>query len=151
MGPADSRIGYDRGSRCEDVALVVHLPDDRGAPAAARDAVAVRLRGVVGAQILDDVLLVVSELVTNAFVHGRGTIGLWLRLDGALLVGQVSDEGAGFAPRRAGRSDDGAGGRGLRIVDSLACRWGVEPSSSTVWFELAATCPDEPPAPAWGP
>ncbi|MCX5200203.1 ATP-binding protein [Streptomyces sp. NBC_00237] len=68
---------------------------------------------------IDDAVLVVSELVTNAVRHGceSGRVG-WLRLavleDGALLV-DVSDPVAGFV--RA--VDDDEGGRGLQLVRRL--------------------------------
>ncbi|MFD9907033.1 ATP-binding protein [Streptomyces sp. NPDC059063] len=74
---------------------------------------------------IDDAVLVVSELVTNAARHGK-VVGhhLWLRLalaeDGGLIV-DVSDpvrEFPGFGG--AARSASGEGGRGLVVVRQLA-------------------------------
>ncbi|MEV6163854.1 ATP-binding protein [Streptomyces sp. NPDC052052] len=76
---------------------------------------------------LDDVLLCVSELATNALVHGvppgRGyLVRLLLRDDGRWMRVEVHDSGDG-AP--AVREPDGESGRGLLIVDALADAWGV--------------------------
>ena len=50
--------------------------------------------------------------------------------------GTVTDGGGG-AVEIAARRDVGHGGLGLRIVDALASRWGVDVPSSDVWFEVA--------------
>ncbi|MFD7867965.1 ATP-binding protein [Streptomyces sp. NPDC057682] len=90
----------------------------------------------------EDVLLVVSELVTNACLHADGPDELRIaRLPKALRV-EVTDGGAGQpaprTPHRAGRP----GGHGMFIVQRLCLDWGVvrvpgEPGK-TVWAELAA-------------
>lgn len=81
---------------------------------------------------------VVTELVNNSVLHGSGEpieVAIEVTADG-LTRGRVSDRGTGpveiASPREAGD-----GGFGLRIVDALASRWGVETPSSDVWFELA--------------
>ncbi|MGW0551424.1 ATP-binding protein [Streptomyces altiplanensis] len=89
---------------------------------------------------VDDVLLCVSELATNALVHGvppgRGyRLCLWLYGGGILRV-EVHDSGGGL-PRV--REPDGESGRGLLLVAALADTWGVgerEPGK-TVWCEFA--------------
>lgn len=83
-----------------------------------------------------DVLLLVSELVTNAVRHARGAefeVRLAVRPD--VLRLEVHDEGAGFVPRIA-PSDDGTGGYGLYIVERLADRWGVERDPGMIWVEV---------------
>lgn len=90
----------------------------------------------------EDVLLVVSELVTNACLHAEGPEELWLSCDGKVLRVEVSDRGAGQpaprTPHRAGRP----GGHGMFIVQRLCLDWGVvrAPGSAgkTVWAELGA-------------
>jgi anti-sigma regulatory factor (Ser/Thr protein kinase) len=84
-----------------------------------------------------DLMLLVSELVTNAVRHARSD-----RFEVRLDVGpdklrlEVHDEGGGFVPQIA-PSDDGSGGYGLYIVDRLADRWGVErDAGGTIWLEL---------------
>ena len=84
-----------------------------------------------------DLMLLVSELVTNAVRHARGEefeVRLEVRPD--LLRLEVHDEGTGFAPRIAPNGDAG-GGYGLFIVDRLADRWGVEhDDGGVIWLEL---------------
>ena len=84
-----------------------------------------------------DVMLLVSELVTNAVRHARGDqfeVRLEVRPD-ALRI-EVHDEGAGFVPEIA-PSGDGTGGYGLYIVERLAARWGVErDEGGVIWLEV---------------
>ncbi|NGO69829.1 ATP-binding protein [Streptomyces boncukensis] len=89
-----------------------------------------------------DVLLCVSELATNALVHGvppgRGfRLHLLLHGDGVLRV-EVHDSGDGEvrAPLPA-PGPDAESGRGLLLVSALADKWGVGSRSlgKIVWFE----------------
>ncbi|MFJ6781960.1 ATP-binding protein [Streptomyces yangpuensis] len=89
----------------------------------------------------DDVLLCVSELATNALLHGvppgRGYRLRMLRYDGTVRV-EVHDSGDGRP--RIGRRDPGAeGGRGLLLVAAVADRWGTVPRvpGKVVWCEFA--------------
>ncbi|MFF2331079.1 MULTISPECIES: ATP-binding protein [unclassified Streptomyces] len=93
----------------------------------------------------DDVLLCVSELVTNAVLHGvppgRGfRIHLYLEpADGVLRI-EVHDSGDGeVRPADAGAAPDAEGGRGLLLVAALADRWGVGERNpgKVVWCEFA--------------
>jgi anti-sigma regulatory factor (Ser/Thr protein kinase) len=85
----------------------------------------------------DDLMLLVSELVTNAVRHARSeSFEVRLDLSPQRLRLEVHDEGAGFVPEIA-PSDDGRGGYGLFIVDRLADRWGVEcDDGGVIWLEL---------------
>ena len=74
--------------------------------------------------------LLVTELVTNAFEHGRGQISLTVHSDADGLRAQVDDEGA-----ITGTESEGFG---LRFVEKLADDWGLEPERSRVWFSLAS-------------
>src|SRR4051795_731564 len=97
--------------------LSLNLPRDVSAAAVARAAVDRRFAGL-GRQRLADVALVVSELVTNAVVHGRGAITLKLHQDEDDLVrGEVIDEGGGFEREVRDRAPHDFGGRGLLIVE----------------------------------
>jgi len=90
----------------------------------------------------EDVLLVVSELVTNACLHAEGPDELRIACDNKVIRLEVSDKGTGQpAPRtpyRAGRP----GGHGMFIVQRLCLDWGVVRSpgaaGKTVWAELGA-------------
>lgn len=87
-----------------------------------------------------DVSLCVSELATNALVHGvppgRGFL-LRLRYDGAVVRVEVHDSGTGV-PEIADTPDEG--GRGLLLVSTLADKWGVgeRAPGKLVWCEFVA-------------
>jgi anti-sigma regulatory factor (Ser/Thr protein kinase) len=87
----------------------------------------------LGAQERQDAALMVSELVTNAVVHGVGAISLRIVEAEAVRV-EVADEGnVALAPS----PEPGAhGGWGLRIVEQLADDWGILEGSTKVWFRL---------------
>lgn len=72
--------------------------------------------GVASADEIADVKLVVSELVSNAFLHGKGGIALRLSNRRGRVRIEVIDEGDG-ATVRASRQDEY---HGLEIVDALA-------------------------------
>lgn len=88
-----------------------------------------------GPEPRENALLVTSELVTNAYRHGRGAIELRVRPVRDHVVIEVLDEGS---PRdvaiRPGTGE--FGGWGLRIVDQLATEWGVYEGSTHVWAKL---------------
>jgi len=84
--------------------------------------------------------LAVSELVTNAIVHGRGEVEVRLTdLEGCVRL-EVGDEGAVGTPRPTLRSDGrgaGEGGWGLRLVQGLSDTWGThrDGGRTQVWME----------------
>jgi serine/threonine-protein kinase RsbW len=89
----------------------------------------------------DDAILCLSELVTNATVHSRsrerdGHFSIRVQLHGGRLRVEVSDQGGPWAqPAQA----DERNGRGLLIVDQLACAWGRAGNGQagwTIWFEM---------------
>lgn len=99
------------------------------------------LRGLMPpGDAFDDLLLVVTELVSNAVVHSGLEPDASVRVrvcrrPGATRV-QVEDEGHGFG-RAEPRPRDGSNGRGLLIVARLSARWGMERNGRTrVWSEL---------------
>ncbi|MFE9769981.1 ATP-binding protein [Streptomyces sp. NPDC005808] len=112
--------------------------DRRSVPAARRfTCEALADWGLARAGRGDDVLLCVSELATNALVHGvppgRG-FRLVLRYGGGVLRAEVHDSGGGV-PRIVDVADEG--GRGLLLVAALSDKWGVgerEPGKA-VWCE----------------
>lgn len=106
--------------------------------AARRYAVQVCLaRGYTGD--CDTLALLVSEVATNALIHGAGEVRVRVIDRGVRLRVEVSDESSTLPTVRAftGTTE---GGRGLALVEALAEAWGAEPApgGKTVWFELAA-------------
>jgi anti-sigma regulatory factor (Ser/Thr protein kinase) len=87
--------------------------------------------------VVEEVVLMTSELVTNAFVHGRPPIDLRLRRTGTELIVEVQDRAA-YRPRRRRAEDDDESGRGLQIVSVLAERWGSRATGrgKSVWFSI---------------
>ncbi len=115
--------------------IVVAFPVTPLAPSAAR-------RRLVSEGLDPDldhtVCLLVSEVVTNAIRHSGGgeddKIVLAARLTPDFARVEVRDSGPGFDPDV--RHD--ASGFGLRMLDTLAARWGVDRDErgTRVWFEI---------------
>ncbi|HLT68525.1 MAG TPA: ATP-binding protein [Acidimicrobiales bacterium] len=116
-----------------------HFPRAPEQVAAAR-AFAREALGPASPQLVDDVVLMVSELVTNAVLHGAGDVEVTLDRSDDVVRVEVADEG-GFALPRPGRpGSDDVTGRGLAIVDALADAWGdsVDDRGRTrVWVEVS--------------
>jgi anti-sigma regulatory factor (Ser/Thr protein kinase) len=91
----------------------------------------------------EDIVLVVSELVTNAVVHGEAARRLRLRRTAVRIVVEVFDSGHRMPHPRAAALD-AESGRGLHLVAKLADRWGARPvtGGKVVWCEFD----HEPPA-----
>lgn len=94
--------------------------------------------------------MIVSELTTNALLHGAGEIHLHALLEDGLVHGEVVDEGYGFERSVRRRGIGVVGGDGLNIVGALTRRWGIHEGSSHVWFVLAPDAKPEPAAPRLG-
>ncbi|MEU2423019.1 ATP-binding protein [Streptomyces sp. NPDC007851] len=114
----------------------------RSVPAARRFAAqSLRCWGLADWVRADDMSLCVSELATNALLHGvppgRGFL-LRLRYDGEAVRVEVHDSGQGL-PLTTGQADDAdEGGRGLLLVGALADKWGVAERAlgKLVWAEF---------------
>lgn len=114
-------------------------PVPRSVPAA-RHVVAALLAGWDAPQDPDDVALLVTELVTNVIDHVGGEAALTLELtysDSWLRIA-VAD-GSSIRPVAQELSTERPRGRGLRMVQAIADRWGVEDhqGGKRVWFELS--------------
>jgi anti-sigma regulatory factor (Ser/Thr protein kinase) len=116
-----------------------------GAPSAARRWTADCLRAHLGEtfadfpDLIDDAVLCVSELVTNAVHAGCTMLQVELSfLEARLRIGVVDDAPGRPAARQAGIGDHS--GRGLALVEAVSRRWGVDPvdRGKIVWAEFAA-------------
>jgi anti-sigma regulatory factor (Ser/Thr protein kinase) len=100
--------------------------------------------GAVGShELVDDAMLLTSELVTNAVVHAGTPVRVTCRLaDGAVEVVVRDGQPARLVPEVAEDEDEPSlertGGRGLLLPAALASAWGVAygRSSKAVWFRL---------------
>lgn len=89
------------------------------------------------AETTTNALLVVTELVTNAVLHGVPPVTLRvLSLPGRVRV-EVEDDGRTL-PLTSPRRPDGMTGRGLELVATVSMAWGVEPrrEGKVVWAEV---------------
>lgn len=86
-------------------------------------------------------MLVVSELVTNAVLHGGGAVRIRVACDHACIYISVHDNRTEAARLRT--DNPAIGGRGLYIVDQLADRWGSTAlaAGKDVWAVLPCTAP----------
>lgn len=116
------------------------LAPDVRAPAEARAFVASQCHGL-SAEAMDVVRLLTTEIVGNAMWHAAPG-PLWLDVEAEpdhVAVG-VTDAGGGEV-RLAPDNHWPETGHGLRLVDALSARWGVEPAAEPpgkrVWFEMA--------------
>ncbi|MFD8570429.1 SpoIIE family protein phosphatase [Streptomyces sp. NPDC059639] len=146
------------GSNEGPVVVRTSLPGNPLAPAAARRFVraafadwtelALPVAATLSDRLVDDAVVVLSELVTNAVVHAGTSVELLCRMEPAApdgtpagLVVEVTDH----HPARAVRTDRGLRapetpeyGRGVQLVASLAEAWGItyRAGTKTVWARL---------------
>ncbi|WP_372458524.1 ATP-binding protein [Streptomyces niphimycinicus] len=101
----------------------------------------------VSDSVIDDAVLILSELLSNAWRHGRpwrsghggGTVrAAWSIDEHDRLTVEVTDGGGPTRPLPANPSVTARGGRGLNIIMSLAEEWGVRDGVGevTVWALL---------------
>jgi anti-sigma regulatory factor (Ser/Thr protein kinase) len=92
-----------------------------------------------GAVPTDDLLLVVSELVTNAVKHGAGAIELRVDVARRHACVEVLDEGGQPIPEPGHPVPEATGGRGLHLVRSVSEAWGSgfdRYGRTLVWAEV---------------
>ena len=117
----------------------LHLSGLPACVAQARDETVAALGDLVDEHVADRVLLLVSELVTNAVTHAHTAVLVQVWAVGGQVQVHVHD--GVFPYRQLQRCATLGVGRGwgLRLVDTLATRWGVqgEPTGKYVWFHVA--------------
>jgi anti-sigma regulatory factor (Ser/Thr protein kinase) len=150
--------GFEAGPQRDDTALLavarlepgeLALPGGPEAVSLARAAVLARLEGDLPPERLGDVLLMTSELVTNAISHGGAAgpddrIRLRVERRGSRARVEVRDDGPGFGIERPAPPHEG--GMGLELVDRLADSWGTDhrDGATLVWFEVEPERPGPP-------
>jgi signal transduction histidine kinase len=88
----------------------------------------------------EDVLLVVSELVSNACLHAGGPVELTLRHRPGRILIEVTDRSPAAPVVRPPGDRAQPGGHGLRVVTLVSSAWGARPSDGgkTVWAQVGA-------------
>src|SRR3954463_4097360 len=127
----------------------VRLPNDRRTPAAARALVRSVLEDAGLDALLNEALLLTTELSTNAVVHANTELDIEVSADQTGLTVTVTDFAPGpveqlaVGPRNetVDIGEVAERGRGLLLVDHIASRWGTvhEGTGKGVWFRLETT------------
>ena len=115
----------------------LELPVSREAPARAREFLRVSTCAEQHSAVVDDAVLLVSELVTNSVLHGGPPVVVAVDCDEATLQVRVRDGSPALpAPRDAAHGDEN--GRGLALVAEMSADWGVdtEKNGKHVWFVI---------------
>jgi anti-sigma regulatory factor (Ser/Thr protein kinase) len=138
----------------------VRLPNDRRTPAAARALVRSVLEEAGLDALLNEALLLTTELSTNAVVHAGTELDMEVSADAGGLTVTVTDFAPGPIEQLAvGPKNDSVDigevaerGRGLLLVDHFASRWGTvhEGVGKGVWFRLERRAGHVPAVPAEG-
>lgn len=116
----------------------VRLPCNPASPGLAREFVLGALEREGKPEFGDVASLLVSELVTNAYLHARSEVEVQVECRGEDVEVAVTDTSPRPPRVVQNRGDGTATGRGLQLVDALAAEWGAETGSTgkTVWFSL---------------
>ncbi len=99
-------------------------------------------RVLASCPVLDEAVLLLSELATNALEHtatgSGGHFDVLIYRYETLLIIAVRDEGSYKVPATRSLDELAEDGRGLGLVELIADRWGYcgDERGRTVWFEL---------------
>jgi anti-sigma regulatory factor (Ser/Thr protein kinase) len=133
MTAEGSGVASSAGATDPEQSLVFELPARPTAGAAARRAL-IAGNGALPSSVRDDVLLLVTELVSTAVRHAPagadGPLRVELRRRARTVRVAVFDEGSGFTAEASNLKRDGSGGWGLFLVDRIADRWAIMPTAS---------------------
>jgi DNA-binding response OmpR family regulator len=145
LAPTDLPAAIDDVTRVVDRLEAVlataseSLPADLRSAGDARAMVRSTLDGWTDETRIDDIVLCVSELVTNAVVHAASSPRVLVSVRPGVIHVEVSDaSGTLPVPREAQPND--TSGRGMSILSGFSDRWGSLRRSGggkTVWFEVA--------------
>ena len=148
---------YNSSMEMEGVARRLTLPLDSASVPHARGFLRESLRDVSvdwNPDVLDDAMLLMSEVVTNALQHAGTEVDVSVHCTSEWLRVEVTDGSPSHPVLRDNPTMAGTG-RGIWLLDELAARWGIDPEGvgKVVWFELSpsgdrsmATAPQPPEA-----
>lgn len=135
----------ETASRPEETAVTMEIAGGPAAALTARELVSELVGPTTSADRMHDLLLLTTELVTNAVKHAGvdEDSKLRLRVEATAQLRRVSvfDPGSTTRPRVKDLDVSEPGGMGLFLVETLSSRWGSDregDGSTRVWFELAA-------------
>jgi DNA-binding NarL/FixJ family response regulator len=113
------------------------LPQVAASARASRQVLLGVLDGWISDETRDAAALLISELVTNVVRHAATDVDVRIAVGARTVRVEVSDRNPEVPVLRSPAPTD-VGGRGMRIVDELSLRWGVEArrTGKCVWFEL---------------
>ena len=135
---ADRRLGERQRNGILQVGTGTLTLTATDAPRVARRAVAEHCRTTAtGSECSEAAVLLTSEVVTNAVLHGSGVVRMRLESDSRRIRVEVDDDDRQRLCLPA-VDDDAEGGRGMLMVDALSSDWGVTATArgKTVWFEV---------------
>jgi sigma-B regulation protein RsbU (phosphoserine phosphatase) len=149
-------VSVEAGAPADGLVRRVRLPNDRRTPAAARALVRSVLEEAGLDTLLNEALLLTTELSTNAVVHANTELDIEVQADKSGLTVTVTDFAPGPVEQLAvGPRNESVDigevaerGRGLLLVDHFASRWGTvhEGTGKGVWFRLEGPAADSTPA-----
>ena len=115
-----------------------HLPAELRSAGEARALVRRTLDGWCDEDLLDDIALCVSELVTNAVVHAESAPRVLVHVRPTVIHVEISDD-SDVMPVVKHADPHDTSGRGMAILGGLSDRWGSRRRSGggkTVWFDI---------------
>jgi anti-sigma regulatory factor (Ser/Thr protein kinase) len=114
------------------------LPAAPEAAGVARRLVREVLTDLDAGHVMDDAMLVMSELATNAVRYGAAPIRATATVEGTHLILAVQDSRASDLPYPKVLTATEPNGRGMHLVAAMASRWGWDRSahSKVVWAEI---------------
>ena len=128
------------------IGATTRLAPDATSPGLARRLVEAAVTAAGLDALMDEALLLTTELVTNAVVHAGTEVELAVHTSDSLLRVEVVDFHPGQVPApRDSVEDDREGGRGLFLLGALATVWGTSHGNGckSVWFQLG-DAPEQP-------
>ena len=119
-------------------ALTWHLEDVAELPGVRSQLRGLATTGTSDPDLLDQLILALDEMASNALRHGGGEVRATVRLTDAAYLIEVSDRAAAAPPMPAVGRDPSEGGLGLYLIAEMATEhgWYVEGGAKHVWALL---------------